>query len=105
MNNTKIAKQLIEATKPQYTSDELNWYAEDIVKTHNYAAKYGFVELPLLDYHGVEHDGDKIIISVRPKCGMADLNDLFNIKTAWGADSIEIMTCENPAICITFNIK
>ena len=57
------------------------------------------------DYHGVEHDGDKIIISVRPKCGMADLNDLFNIKTAWGADSIEIMTCENPAICITFNIK
>ena len=105
MNNTKIAKALIEATKPQYTSDELNWYAEDIVKTHNYAAKYGFVELPLLDYHGVEHDGDKIIISVRPKCGMAYLNDLFNIKTAWGADSIEIMTCDNPAICITFNIK
>ena len=105
MNNTKIAKALIEATKPQYTSDELNWYAEDIVKTHNYAAKYGFVELPLLDYHGVEHEGDKITISVRPKCGMADLNDLYNIKTAWGADSIEIMTCENPAICITFNIK
>lgn len=105
MNNTKIAKALIEATKPQYTSDELNWYAEDIVKTHNYAAKYGFVELPLLDYHGVEHDGDKIIISVRPKCGMADLNDLYNLKQAWGADSIEIMTCDNPAICITFNIK
>ena len=105
MNNTKIAKALIEATKPQYTSDKLNWYAEDIVKTHNYAAKYGFIELPLLDYHGVEHEGDKIIISVRPKCGMADLNDLFNIKSAWGADSIEVMTTENPAICIVFNIK
>ena len=103
--NTSIAKHLIEAAKPQHTSDELNFYAEDIVKTHNYAAIYGFVELPTLDYHGVEHDGDKIIISVRPKCGMAELNDLFNIKTAWGADSIEIMTCENPAICITFNIK
>ena len=105
MNNTKIAKALIEATKPQYTSDELNWYAEDIVKTHNYAAKYGFVELPLLDYHGVEHDGDKIIISVRPKCGMADLNDLYNLKQAWGADGIEIMTTENPVICIVFNTK
>ena len=105
MNNNKIAKALIEATKPQYTSDELNWYAEDIVKTHNYAAKYGFIDLPLLDYHGVEHDGDKIIISVRPKCGMADLNDLFNIKTAWGADGIEIMTTENPVICIIFNTK
>ena len=105
MNNTKIAKQLIEATKPQYTADELNWYAEDIVKTHNYAAKYGFVELPMLDYHGVEHDGDKIIISVRPKCGMADLSDLFNIQSAWGADDIELMTTENPAICIIFNTK
>ena len=105
MNNTKIAKQLIEATKPQYTADELNWYAEDIVKTHNYAAKYGFVELPTLDYHGVEHDGDKIIISVRPKCGMADLSDLFNIQSAWGADDIELMTTENPAICIIFNTK
>ena len=105
MNNTKIAKQLIEATKPQHTSDELNWYAEDIVKTHNYAAKYGFVELPMLDYHGVEHDGDKIIIFARPKCGMANLSDLFNIKSAWGADDIELMTTENPSICIIFNTK
>ena len=105
MNNTKIAKQLIEATKPQYTADELNWYAEDIVKTHNYAAKYGFVELPMLDYHGVEHDGDKIIIFVRPKCGMANLSDLFNIKSAWGADDIELIATENPAICIIFNTK
>ena len=103
--NTSIAKHLIEAAKPQHTSDELNFYAEDIVKTHNYAAIYGFVELPTLDYHGVEHDGDKIIISVRPKCGMAELNDLFNIKTAWGADSIEIITAENPVICIIFNTK
>lgn len=105
MNNTKIAKQLIEATKPQYTSDELNWYAEDIVKTHNYAAKYGFIELPTLDYHGVEHDGDKITISVRPKCGMANLSDLFNIKSAWGADDIELLATENPSICIIFNTK
>ena len=105
MNNTKIAKQLIEATKPQYTADELNWYAEDIVKTHNYAAKYGFVELPMLDYHGVEHDGDKIIIFVRPKCGMANLSDLFNIKSAWGADDIVLMATENPSICIIFNTK
>ena len=105
MNNTKIAKQLIEATKPQYTADELNWYAEDIVKTHNYAAKYGFVELPMLDYHGVEHDGDKIIIFVRPKCGMVNLSDLFNIKSAWGADNIELIATENPAICIIFNTK
>lgn len=105
MNNTKIAKQLIEATKPQYTADELNWYAEDIVKTHNYAAKYGFVELPMLDYHGVEHDGDKIIIFVRPKCGMVNLSDLFNIKSAWGADNIELIATENPSICIIFNTK
>lgn len=103
--NTSIAKHLIEATKPQHTSDELNFYAEDIVKTHNYAAIYGFVELPTLDYHGVEHDGDKIIISVRPKCGMADLNDLFNIKSAWGADSIVTMTAPDPSICIIFNTK
>lgn len=103
--NTSIAKHLIEAAKPQHTSDELNFYAEDIVKTHNYAAIYGFVELPSLVYHGVEYEDNKIIISVRPTCGMADLNDLINIKTAWGADSIEIMTTENPAICIIFNTK
>ncbi len=103
--NTSIAKHLIEAIKPQHTSDELNFYAEDIVKTHNYAAIYGFVELPTLDYHGVEHDGNKIIVSVRPKCGMADLNDLYNLKQAWGADNIEIMTTDNPVICIVFNTK
>ena len=99
MNNTKIAKQLIEATKPQYTSDELNWYAEDIVKTHNYAAKYGFVELPTLDYHGVEHDGDKISISVRPIYG-----DGLQVVIA-RADGIEIMTTDNPVICIIFTTK
>ena len=103
--NTKIAKALIGSTNPQYSFDELNFYAEDIVKTHNYAAQYGFIELPTLDYHGVEYDGDKIIVSVRPKCGMADLNDLYNLKQAWGADGIEIMTTENPVICIVFNTK
>jgi len=103
--NTKLAKALIGATNPQLNLDELDFYAEDIVKTHNYAAIYGFVELPSLVYHGVEHDGDKIIVSVRPTCGMADPNDLINIKTAWGADSIEVMTTENPAICIIFNTK
>jgi len=103
--NTKIAKYLIEATKPQYSFDERNFYAEDIVKTHNYAAQYGFIDLPTLDYIGTEYEDNKIIISVRPKCGMVNLNDLFNIKTAWGADSIEIMTTVDPAICIIFNTK
>ena len=103
--NTKLAKALIGATNPQLNFDELDFYAGDIVQTNNHAAQYGFIDLPMLDYHGVEHDGNKIIVSVRPKCGMADLNDLYNLKQAWGANSIEIMTCENPAICITFNIK
>ena len=103
--NTKIAKALIGATNPQYSFDELNFYAEDIIKTHNYAAKYGFTELPALDYLGVEYEDNKIIVSVRPKCGMAGLNDLYNIKQAWGADGIEIITTENPVICIVFNTK
>ena len=103
--NNKIAKALIGATNPQYSFDELNFYAEDIIKTHNYAAEYGFTELPALDYHGVEYEDNKIIVSVRPKCGKVELIDLYNLKQAWGADSIEVMTTENPAICIIFNTK
>lgn len=103
--NTKLAKALIGATNPHLNLDELDFYAGDIVQTNNHAAQYGFLDLPTLDYHGVEHDGDKIFLSVRPKSGMVELNDLLNIKTAWGADSIEVMTTENPAICIVFNIK
>ena len=103
--NTRIARQLIEATKPRYQADELKWYADDIVKTHNHAATYGFIDLPTLDFKSVEHEEDKITISVKPKCGMADITDLFNLKQAWGADSIEVMTDGDPAICIVFNTK
>ena len=103
--NTRIARQLIEATKPRYQADELKWYADDIVKTHNHAATYGFIDLPTLDFKSVEHKNDRIIISVTTKCDMADITDLFNLKQAWGADSIEIFTGEDPAICIVFNTK
>lgn len=105
MNNTKIAKRLIEAVYSKDSSNILDSYAEDIVKTHNYAALYGFIDLPMLNYHGVEHDSFKIFVSIRPKSGIIDINDLLNIKTAWGADNIEIAIDENPAICIVFNIK
>lgn len=103
--NTKLAKALIGATNPQLNLDELDFYAGDIVQTNNHATQYGFSDLPMLDYHGVEYEDNKIIVSVRPKCGKVELTDLYNLKQAWGADSIEVMTTENPAICIIFNTK
>ena len=66
--NTKIAKALIGATNPQLNLDELDFYASDIVQTNNHATQYGFIDLPMLDYHGVEYEDNKIIVSVRPKC-------------------------------------
>ena len=103
--NTKLTKALIGATNPQLNFDELDFYAGDIVQTNNHSTQYGFIDLPMLDYLGVEYEDNKIIVSVRPKCGMAGLNDLYNLKQAWGADGIEIMTTEKPVICIIFNTK
>ena len=93
MNNTKIARQLIEAyNHPVSPESHLKDIAKELICAHNAAVKYGLLQLPFLDFIEVSSDENtecKIIdIEVNFKSGMAEINDVFNIKQEWGADEV-----------------
>lgn len=100
--NTRIARRLFE-TQGKYPT-QLDATARDIVAAHNHAASNGFIELPLLNYRTANSTANgSITVAVSPKCGTTNLNDLYNIKSAWGADSLEV--CEENGFVILLNFS
>lgn len=101
--NTRIARRLNEASK--HTGNELNATACDIVEAHNQASRNGFIELPTLNYCNVSHDTkDTITVAVTPKSGVIDINELYNLKTAWGADNLSVCNESGMVILLTFKL-
>lgn len=76
--------------------------AKEIVNAHNGAVKFGFLQLPLLDYIDATDSPDAATVVVAPVSGMADINDLYNIKTEWGADGLNVFTGDNGSIELVF---
>lgn len=100
--NTRIARRLFE-TESKYPT-QLDATARDIVEAHNQASYNGFIELPLLNYRTANSNANgSITIAVSPKCGTTSLNDLYNIKSAWGADSLDV--CDENGLAILLNFS
>ena len=99
--NTRITRRLNEASK--HTGKELNTTARDIVDAHNQSAANGFIDLPSLNYCNVTADNNHTItVAVTPKCGMININDLYNLKTAWGADDLDVCSEGGMVVLLTF---
>lgn len=68
---------------------------ERIVTAHNIAVANGFQELPMLEYVTCDDYGATIELTVNSRSGAVMLDDLYNIKHAWGADGVMVYTCKD----------
>lgn len=75
---------------------------KDVVNAHNNAVLFGFLQLPQLNYIDTYVYNTSTAILVAPTAGMADINDIYNIKTAWGADTVNIYTGDKGSIEFVF---
>ena len=78
---------------------------KDVVAAHNNAVQFGFLQLPHLDYIDTHADNHSTVILVAPTAGIADINDIYNIKIAWGADEVNVYTGTNGSIEFLFKKK
>lgn len=88
--NTNIVRRL----KSNEPGIELDRVSEDIVCGHNKAVTNGFLELPMLEFVEADSTEKDISVLVAPKAGMISLSDIYNLKTAWGADDVYIHTAD-----------
>ena len=99
--NTRIARRLNEASK--HTGKELNTTARDIVEAHNQASRNGLIELPTINYCNVSSDNEgTITVAVTPKSGIININDLYSLKHAWGADDLDVCSESGMVVLLTF---
>jgi hypothetical protein len=85
--NTRIARRLNEARKDEKT---LKKAGQEVVDAHNVAVACGYIELPHLTFMDCAENGIGVEVDVAPKCGMVSVDDLYNLKTVWGADRVEV---------------
>lgn len=86
--NTRIARRLNEARKNEKA---LKKAGQEVVDAHNVAVACGYIELPHLTFVDCEDEGDEsIVMYVAPKSGVMALDDIYNLKTVWGSDRVEV---------------
>ena len=90
MNNSKIAKALFFCASTTTPEESITSKAKEIISAHNYAAHYGFIDLPYLVFVDVELGEDKIMVTVQPHAGIININDLYLLKQMWGADDLNV---------------
>ena len=102
--NTKIARRLNEARKDE---KRLKNAGQEVVNAHNIAVACGYIELPHLTFVDCVEEVDGVEVYVAPKSGMVALDDLYNLKTVWGADRVEVCFDINNGgyICLVFKMK
>lgn len=105
--NTRIARRLNEARKDEKA---LKKAGNEVVDAHNIAVSCGYIELPHLTFKGCVDDGVGVEVYVTPKSGMVALDDLYNLKTVWGANRVEVCFDPNDGdnggyVCVWFETK
>ena len=100
--NNRIARKLNQCRHEADPKRAANIVATEITDTHNAAVGNGFIDLPTLDFGNVYTEDTSISIDVWPKSGCITLNDLYALKTIWGADEIDIFTGDCGAVELVF---
>lgn len=88
--NCKINRTLFQCLRTEHPYEAMGAEATDMVDAHNSAVHYGLIDMPMLSYGGVSHCDNKIMLSIKPKAGIININDLYNLKTLWGADDLNV---------------
>lgn len=107
--NTRIVRRLNEVCRENDpTRAKIIAVGKAVVESHNSAVMNGFMELPMLEF--IEVDGDSEVgfvdFMVAPVSGIATIDDLYNLKTAWGANKLCVCTEANKmAIILEFDKK
>ena len=100
--NTHINRKLNEAIRNVAASLEVKRVGEEVTMAHNIAVANGFIELPILDFVGAEKQDNAIAVDVKPRSGMIELNDLYNLKTTWGASRLEVYDAKGLVVSLIF---
>ena len=100
--NNKIARKLNQCRLLPDPKDAASLIANEITEAHNAAVGNGFIDLPTLDFGEAIIEDTSISIGVRPKSGLITINDLYALKTTWGADEINILTGDCGAVELVF---
>lgn len=100
--NNKIARKLNLCRHEADPKRAANIVATEIIDTHNAAVGNGFIDLPALEFCDTIIEDTSISIGVRPESGLITINDLYALKTTWGADEINILTGDCSAVELVF---
>ena len=100
--NNKIARKLNQCRQISDPKKAASLIANEITEAHNAAVGNGFIDLPTLDFGEAIIEDTSISIGVRPKSGIITLNNLYALKTTWGADEINILTGDCGAVELVF---
>ena len=100
--NNRIARKLNQCRHEADPKHAANIVATEITETHNAAVGNGLIELPTLEFCDAIIEDTSISIGVRPKSGLITINELYNLKTTWGADEINILTGDCGAVELVF---
>lgn len=92
--NNRIARKLNQCRQTSDPKKAASLIAHEITEAHNAAVSNGFIDIPTLDFiEGIIED-NSISLRLKPKAGIININDLYNLKTLWGADDQNVLICE-----------
>ena len=100
--NNRIARKLNQCRQISDPKKAASLIANEITEAHNAAVGNGFIDLPTLDFGEAIIEDTSISVGVRPKSGIITINDLYALKTTWGADEINILTGDCGAVELVF---
>ena len=100
--NNKIARILNQCRPLPDPKKAASLIANEITEAHNAAVGNGFIDLPTLDFSEAHVEENTISLGLKPKAGIININDLYNLKNLWGADEINILTGDCGAVELVF---
>ena len=92
--NNRIARKLNQCRQISDTKKAASLIANEITEAHNAAVSNGFIDIPTLDFSEAHVEENTISLGLKPKAGIININDLYNLKTLWGADNLNVLICE-----------
>lgn len=105
--NTRIARQLNLALQNAGADSikAMETAGREIVDAHNSAVRHGFLELPILEFVGSDFNDEVALLAVKPVAGVIYLEELYNLKSEWGANSLCVMEDDTLSIELGFKRK
>lgn len=104
--NTRIARRLNECRNEQDPERAIRLAASDITDACNAAVRFGLVDLPMFEFVDVYADTTQVCVGLCPVCGVVNVDELYKLKSAWGADEANVyMTDDLNEVDLVFKAR